>query len=61
MSDKNIEINYETINIPDQRLLIEVTRDLSSFLNPEELKAIRSIYLKVINRLLEAEKQGIEL
>lgn len=62
MSDKNIEIRYETINIPNQRYLIEVTRDLSKALTPEEYTAIMSIYSQVLIRLsLAAEEQGIEI
>ena len=44
-------LNYETIDIVEQRDLLETTRNLGRFLTEEEFKEIMIIYKKVIDRL----------
>ena len=62
MKEENIRVNYETIDIVEQRELIEITRDLGRLLTEEELEEIMMVYKKVIDRQWnELEKQGIDL
>ena len=62
MKEENIRVNYETIDIVEQRELIEITRDLGRLLTEEEFKEIMMVYKKVIDRQWnELEKQGIDL
>ena len=61
MKEENIQINYETIGVVEQRNLIEAARDLGRAMTEEEYISIMLVYQKVINRLtIEAEKQGIK-
>ena len=48
--EENIRVNYETIDIVEQRELIEITRDLGRLLTEEELEEIMMVYKKVIDR-----------
>ena len=58
MKEENIRVNYETIDIVEQRELIEITRDLGRLLTEEEFDEIMMVYKKVIDRLWnELEKQ----
>ena len=50
MKEENIRVNYETIDIVEQRELIEITRDLGGLLTEEELEEIMMVYKKVIDR-----------
>ena len=50
MKEENIRVNYETIDIVEQRELIEITRDLGRLLTEEELEEIMMVYKKVIDR-----------
>ena len=62
MKEENIRVNYETIDIVEQRELIEITRDLGRLLTEEEFEEIMMVYKKVIDRQWnELEKQGIDL
>ena len=62
MKEENIRVNYETIDIVEQRELIEITRDLGRLLTEEEFDRIMMVYKKVTDRLLaEIEKQGIDI
>ena len=62
MKEENIRVNYETIDIVEQRELIEITRDLGRLLTEEEFDEIMMVYKKVIDRQWnELEKQGIDL
>ena len=62
MKEENIRVNYETIDIVEQRELIEITRDLGRLLTEEELEEIMMVYKKVIDRLWnELEKQGMNI
>ena len=62
MKEENIKINYKTIDIVEQRGLLEITRDLGRLLTEEEFDEIMMVYKKVTDRLLaEAEIEGIEL
>ena len=62
MKEENIKINYKTIDIVEQRGLIEITRDLGRLLSKEEFNEIMMIYKKVTDRLLvEAGKQGMNI
>ena len=55
-------VDYETIDIVEQRELIEITRDLGRLLTEEEFEEIMMVYKKVIDRQWnELEKQGIDL
>ena len=47
------EINYETIGSSEQRVLIEITRDLGRLITEEEFNEIMMIYKKVIDRLCD--------
>ena len=62
MKEENIRVNYKTIDIVEQRGLLEITRDLGRLLTKEELDEIMMVYKKVINRLLaEVEKQRMDI
>ena len=62
MKEENIKINYKTIDITEQRGLLEVTRNLGRLLTKEEFNEIMMIYKRVTDRLLtEAEKQGMDI
>ena len=59
MKEENIKVNYKTIDIVEQRSLLEITRDLGRLLTKEEFDEIMMIYKRVTDRLLtEAEKQN---
>ena len=59
---ENIRVNYKTIDIVEQRGLIEITRDLGRLLTKEEFDEIIMVYKKVTDRLLvEVEKQGMDI
>ena len=58
MKEENIKVNYKTIDIVEQRGLLEITRDLGGLLTKEEFDEIMMVYKKVIDRLLaEVEKR----
>ena len=58
MKEENIRVNYKTIDIVEQRGLLEITRDLGRLLTEEEFDEIMMVYKKVTDRLLtEIEKQ----
>ena len=62
MKEENIKVNYKTIDIVEQRGLLEITRDLGRLLTKEEFDEIMMIYKRVTDRLLtEAEKQGMDI
>ena len=62
MKEENIKVNYKTIDIVEQRGLLEITRDLGRSLTEEEFDEIMMVYKKVTDRLLaEAEKQGMDI
>ena len=62
MKEENIRVNYETIDIVEQRGLLEITRDLGRLLTKEEFDEIMMVYKKVIDRLWnELEKQGMDI
>ena len=62
MKEENITVNYKTIDIVEQRGLLEITRDLGRLLTKEEFNEIMMIYKRVTDRLLtEAEKQGMDI
>ena len=50
MKEENIRVNYETIDIVEQRGLLEITRDLGRLLTEEEFNEIMMVYKKVIDR-----------
>ena len=50
MKEENIRVNYETIDIAEQRDLLETTRDLGRLLTEEEFEEIMMVYKKVIDR-----------
>ena len=57
MKEENITVNYKTIDIVEQRGLLEITRSLVRLLTEEEFNEIMMIYKRVTDRLLtEAEK-----
>ena len=61
MKEENIRVNYKTIDIVEQRGLLEITRDLGRLLTEEEFDEIMMVYKKVIDRLWnELEKQGMD-
>lgn len=61
MKEENIRVNYKTIDIVEQRGLLEITRSLGRLLTEEEFDEIMMVYKKVTDRLLaEVEKQGEE-
>ena len=58
MKEENIRVNYETIDIVEQRDLLETTRNLGRLLTEEEFDEIMMVYKKVTDRLLaEVEKR----
>lgn len=60
MEERSIELKYETIDIAEQRSLIEVARDLGRAMTKEEYNSVMLIYKKVLDRVVEeAEKQGV--
>ena len=62
MKEKNIRVNYETIDIVEQRDLLETTRNLGRLLTEEEFDEIMIVYKKVTDRLWnELEKQGMDI
>ena len=62
MKEENITVNYEMIDIVEQRGLLEITRNLGRLLTKEEFNEIMMIYKRVTYRLLtEAEKQGMNI
>ena len=62
MKEENIRVNYKTIDIGEQRVLLEITRDLGRLLTEEEFDEIMMVYKKVTDRLLaEVEKQGMDI
>ena len=62
MKEENITVNYKTIDIEEQRGLLEITRELVRLLTKEEFNEIMMIYKRVTDRLLtEAEKQGMDI
>ena len=62
MKEENIRVNYKTIDIGEQRVLLEITRDLGRLLTEEEFDEIMMVYKKVTDRLLaEAGKQGMDI
>ena len=62
MKEENITVNYKTIDIVEQRGLLEITRDLGRLLTKEEFNEIMMIYKRVTDRLLaEVEKQGMDI
>ena len=62
MKEENIKVNYKTIDIVEQRGLLEITRDLGRLLTEEEFDEIMMVYKKVTDRLLvEVEKQGMNI
>ena len=62
MKKENIRVNYKTIDVVEQRSLLEITRDLGRLLTKEEFNEIMMIYKRVTDRLLtEAEKQGMDI
>lgn len=52
MKEENIKVNYKTIDIVEQRGLLEITRDLGRLLTEEEFDEIMMVYKKVTDRLL---------
>ena len=57
MKEENIRVNYKTIDIVEQRDLLETTRNLGRLLTKEEFDEIMMVYKKVTDRLLaEIEK-----
>ena len=62
MKEENIRVNYKTIDIVEQRGLLEITRNLGRLLTKEEFNEIMMIYKRVTDRLLtEAEKQRMDI
>ena len=62
MKEENIRVNYKTIDIVEQRGLLEITRNLGRLLTEEDFDEIMMVYKKVTDRLLaEAEKQGMDI
>ena len=62
MKEENITVNYKTIDIVEQRGLLEITRNLGRLLTKEEFNEIMMIYKRVTDRLLtETEKQGMDI
>ena len=62
MKEENIRVNYKTIDIVEQRDLLETTRNLGRLLTEEEFDEIMMVYKKVTDRLLaEVEKQGMDI
>ena len=62
MKEENIRVNYETIDIVEQRDLLETTRNLGRLLTEEEFEEIMMVYKKGIDRQWnELEKQGMDI
>lgn len=62
MKEEKIRVNYKTIDIVEQRGLLEITRNLGRLLTEEEFDEIMMVYKKVTDRLLtEVEKQGMDI
>lgn len=62
MKEENIRVNYETIDIVEQRDLLETTRNLGRLLTEEEFDEIMMVYKKVIDRLWnKLEKQEMDI
>ena len=62
MKEENIRVNYKTIDIVEQRGLLEITRNLGRLLTEEEFNEIMMVYKKVTDRLLaEVEKQEMDI
>ena len=62
MKEENIRVNYETIDIVEQRDLLETTRNLGRLLTEEEFDEIMMVNKKVTDRLWnELEKQGMDI
>ena len=62
MKEENIRVNYKTIDVGEQRGLLEITRDLGRLLTKEEFDEIMMVYKKVTDRLLtEVEKQEMDI
>ena len=62
MKEENIRVNYETIDIVEQRDLLETTRNLGRLLTEEEFDEIMMVYKKVIDRLWnKIEKQEMDI
>ena len=62
MKEENIRVNYKTIDIVEQRDLLETTRNLGRLLTEEEFDEIMMVYKKVIDRFWnELEKQGMDI
>ena len=62
MKEENTRTDYKTIDIVEQRGLLEITRNLGRLLTKEEFNEIMMIYKRVTDRLLtEAEKQGMDI
>ena len=62
MKEENIRVNYETIDIVEQRDVLEATRNLGRLLTEEEFEEIMMVYKKVIDRQWnELEKQGMDI
>ena len=62
MKEENIRVNYKTIDIVEQRGLLEITRSLGRLLTEEDFDEIMMVYKKVTDRLLaEVEKQGMAI
>ena len=55
MKEENIIVKYETINIGEQRVLLQTTRNLARLLTEEEFNEIITVYKKVIDRLCNKE------
>ena len=55
MKEENIIVKYETINISEQRVLLQTTRNLARLLTEEEFNEIITVYKKVIDRLCNKE------
>ena len=61
MKEENIRVNYKTIDIVEQRDLLETTRNLGRLLTEEEFDEIMMVYKKVIDRLWnKLEKRGMD-
>ena len=62
MKEENIELNYVTIGVAEQRRLLELAHGLNRALTQEEYFILVRFYSKVLVRLEEeANKQGIEI
>lgn len=61
MEKENIIIK-DSIGVPQQRQLFELTRELVKALNQDEFIQIVSVYENVINRLVkQAKEEGIDI